>query len=256
MMHVMGNKDYTDEQLTAYLDNELDPQLSEEIRQAAQEHTDLEQRIEEFEIQKSKLVHSMDQLLTLAPAMPDLPVDLKAETKSKAASWGQGFRALAAGSAMLVIGGIGGFVLNQQPEDGWRDYVAAYHLLYVNSTLSNLQPVEDVQNRELSLVSDAISKPIALDSLTRVASLDYKRAQILGFSGRPLAQMTFLSKMGEPIALCIIRSNGDEKTDPEFSRLEGMVSATWKRAGYEYLLIGGNDQNLIREAAQEFSKIL
>ncbi len=247
---------YNDDYLTAYLDGELEPAMMEEIRVAASKDCELEERLAKLEIDKAQLGSALDQLLTLAPEMPEMPIDLKADTKSRVSSWSGNARNMAAGLALLLAGGLGGFWLNQQPPDNWKDYVAAYHMLYVSSTLTSIETNPAIQVSELDRVSQAIAKPIELANVTAVSGLDYKRAQILGFMGKPLAQMTFLSKMGEPIALCVIRTSKNASTPPELGELEGMATASWANNGYAYLLIGGKDQNLIRDAAQKLSKLL
>lgn len=80
--------------------------------------------------------------------------------------------------------------------------------------------------------------------------------QTLGFEGRPLMQLTFLSKFGDPIALCIIRSRNTETQGIVVNEMRGMLAASWSKDGYEYLLIGGRDEALIRNAASEFAKTL
>ncbi|MEM9277023.1 MAG: hypothetical protein AAGA76_00460 [Pseudomonadota bacterium] len=252
----MATEKYPDDLLTAYLDGEVSPETAKEIKVACENNLALQQRLDALDIPKEQMVAAVDQLLDIAPKMPDLPLDLKTETESRMSSWAGNLRAVAAGLVMLVAGGAGGFYLNQQPADGWRDYVAAYHLLYVNSTLSNVETNASVQVSELDRISEAIAKPVSLETVTQVEGLDYKRAQILGFEGKPLAQMTFLSKMGTPIALCIIRTGATDAKLVEMEELEGMASASWTRDGYAYLLIGGKDQQLINDAARKFSKIL
>ncbi|MEM7215614.1 MAG: hypothetical protein AAF423_08730 [Pseudomonadota bacterium] len=252
----MESEQYSDDHLTAYLDGELDPGMEGKIRIAAEQSADLQGRLDQLSIRKSELVAAMDQLLEIAPEMPELPFDLKSEAENSAAIWLRNAKMMAAGLVMLIAGGAGGFYLNQQPADGWRDYVAAYHLLYVNSTLSNVQSDETVQTAELERVSEAIAKTIALEQVSGVAGLDYKRAQILGFEGKPLAQMTFLSKMGVPIALCVIRTDTAASKATKLDELQGMASANWTEDGYAYLLIGGQDSKMINDAAQAFRKIL
>lgn len=252
----METEHYSDDQLTAYLDGELEARISDEIRLAANNSPDLAQRIRALEIDRDQLEQGMGQLLSIAPQMPDLPVDLKAETEEQASALAANLRSIAAGLVLLVIGGIGGYLANQEPEAGWKDYVAAYHLLYVNSTLANIDTNPEIQVTELTRVSEAIAKPLDAAKIKEVAGLDYKRAQILGFEGKPIAQLTFLSKMGEPIALCILRSDNAGAKIPTAQNLEGMASASWSDKGYAYLLIGGKDQTMISEAAEKFAKLL
>ncbi len=83
----------------------------------------------------------------------------------------------------------------QTQEEGWRDVVANYQSLYVTETLAQV----DQQRADLKRLSGALG--IDLTALPEVEGLSFKRAQQLGFNGRPLAQLTFLTAEGGPVAL-------------------------------------------------------
>lgn len=242
---------FTDEQITAYLDGEKEHTPFKEIEAARITDAKLEARIKVLSFDEAIIKQSMDSLLKIAPATPELP-KLKA-ANDNGSSWFKGGLIAACAASMMLFSGIVGYSISDRQTDSWREYVAAYHYLYITNTLSAVENEAPAAIAELERVGGAISKELQLASLVGFEELDYKRSQILGYQGKPLAQMTFLSKMGTPIALCVIRSGSDADEAIEDIRMEGMAAATWSKDGYEYLIIGGNDQMLIDNAAQHFA---
>lgn len=245
---------FTDEQLTAYLDRELDHIPADEIRAALEHDAALKARIEQLSLDTGQIADAFDDLLAKAPEMPDLAVDVQTEDSW----WRRKVTGLAAAAviAALAIGWGVGDITGKRDLETWDQYVAAYHALYVNSTLSGIDQSEQSAVAELELVSQSVGRPVDYSQITDIASLDYKRAQILGFEGRPLMQLTFLSKVGAPIALCIIRSDGSANSSVRKRQMQGMSSAQWAKDGYEFLLIGGTDEPLISSVAERLSKSL
>ena len=245
---------FTDEQLTAYLDGEFEHTPALEIERALKKSVKLQNRLAELNFSENDLSNAMGGLLSAAPAMPELPVSVTPTASNDNSTVGRrGF--IAACAAMVAVtSGVVGYSIAPTKEPGWRDYVAAYHALYISSTLSSVDNPEPVAIAELNRVGEAIGKQIDFSALKQVAGMDYKRAQILGFEGKPLAQMTFLSKMGTPIALCVIRNGKPDSGSMKAENLENMASVTWSKGGYEYLLIGGSDDQLMRSAGEYFRK--
>ena len=145
-------------------------------------------------------------------------------------------------------------------EAGWREYVAAYQALYTNATLASVEEDEAARRSELARVGAAIGLDLPLEALDASPAVTFKRAQLLGFEGRPLAQLAFLGGTGDPIALCIIRSGGNGAGEAggaaspvEVATMEGLSTASWSRGGFEYLLIGGTDEALIAGLAEGFA---
>ena len=243
---------FTDEQLTAFLDGERQHTPYTEIEAAMKSDPSVGQRLRELEIDRGVITDSMQDLLSIAPDAPELP-EVKTQEQEKNSGWLRANLIAAAVSAIMLFGGVLGYSLAGKETNDWHDYVAAYHSLYINNTLAHVNNSESRALEELERVGSAIGKNLSFETLQGMRGLDYKRAQILGFEGKPLAQMTFLSKMGNPIALCIIRSDVNGHSKIENFQLEGMASASWSRSGYEYLIIGGKDSALIEAAAAHFA---
>ncbi len=241
---------FSDEELTAYLDGEADRVPMAEIEQALRQDPALRARLDGLSVDKRELAKAFDLLLNEAPKAPDL-----AERAGPVVDQTVfGFLHLIAAAAVALLIGVGaGLLMTGNQLQGWRGYVAAYQALYANGTLAHIEQTESAAKAELARVFSAIGKQLELSVIDAPDQLDYKRAQLLHFEGQPLIQLAFLSKVGEPVALCIIKSDSGADTDPTFEEMQGMQAASWSRDGYAYLLIGGNDPELIERTANAYA---
>jgi anti-sigma factor RsiW len=240
----------SDEHLTAYLDGELSVAENSVIDVALKTDGELRSRLEALQIPVDALQDAFDEMLGEAPQMPVL----EDEVVPNKTGFAQQFVGLA---AALIIGvGLGSAAFRPQSEpggiSGWMEYVAAYQALYVSETLNSPDLIPDTE------VLAHLSKILGANlNVAEVASdLSYRRAQVLGFEGKNLVQIAYLAEGGVPVALCVIQSDRQGRSDPRFDKLEGMQAASWHSNGFEYLLIGGNDAGLIKSAAQDFSAVL
>jgi len=241
---------FSDEQLTAYLDGEKSHIPYTEIEAALKTDQSLQIRLQNLQMDTDTISQSMDSLLALAPHAPKVEINNK---NNQNTSWIKTGLMAACVASFMIFSGIFGYNISDRKIDDWREYVASYHYLYITNTLANVEHDQNKRQAEITRVGEAIGKDITLEPLNNFAGLDYKRAQILGYEGKPLAQMTFLSKMGNPVALCVIRSGTDTKAVISTMDMENMASASWAKDGYEYLIIGGQDKALIKEAAEFFA---
>lgn len=240
----------SDEELTAYLDGELARADNAKIEAALSESPDLRARLDALRIPMGALQEAFDAMLENTPDMPAL--------KDSFAPYKKAYAQRVAGlAAALVIGLIvGAGALRQDPEPkgitGWMQYVAAYQALYVTETLD--VPGFVANKGTLDSLSERLG--VNLDVADAAPDLEYRRAQILGFSGKDLVQIAYLAEGGVPVALCVIRTTKEGSSAPTSREFEGMQAASWHANGFEYLLIGGDNPALINKAAQEFSAVL
>jgi len=237
---------FTDEELVAYLDGEEDFAPMDEIALALKTDISLAKRLEALRIDRKLVSIAFDGLADKNISRPSLPVSQAPKSSVQQLAM--------AASIALAIGLGGGYYLEQSRETGWMDYVAAYQALYINSTLNHVNISDASKQIELDRVAAAIGKNISVTDLQGSVEVEYKRAQILGFEGKALIQLAFLASTGEPMALCILRTDKSSSEDIESSELEGMRAASWVKDGYEYLLIGGKDSSLISRMAADLSK--
>lgn len=242
---------FSQEELTGYLDGEIDPGLAGQIFAAAAGDRQLAQRIEDLRVDTQRIKSAMDTVLGEAPAAPDFPVGMaSARSVPRAVA---GYRLIAASLVCLLLGGLIGMQLATKQDETWQEFAATYHALYVSGTLSHVNRSSATEVAELHRVSQALGKTIGLGAVSGIERLDYKRAQVLGFEGQPIVQLAFLSKIGAPIALCIKRRASSSNEAMQSTTMRGMSAVAWSKDNYEFLLVGGNDHELLEQAAKKLS---
>jgi len=240
---------FSDEELTAYLDGEHDHSRTDIINKALSSDPHLRDRLEQLSINKKAIRDAFDSLLAEAPPLSSV---IKNSTKINFSlpKYIMGIAAMI--TLSVTIGWQSHQQFNNQPNNDWKTYVAAYQALYTRNTLAHINNPTRIQQAELQRVSVTLGKELILGKIKDLPQLHYKRAQILAYKGQPLVQLAFLSSMDTPIALCIIRSEDKQNSKVTLSNMEGMVTASWTKNGYAFLLIGGNDQYLIQSTANNF----
>jgi anti-sigma factor RsiW len=241
------NRLFSDEELTAYLDEESNYARIDEINKALAQDSQLRARVEQLGISRQSLVSAFDSLLPQAPAIKLSDKHLGHSTFT--------WPSITAAACLILASFFVGWAsrdYSQPSRQNWHDYVAAYQALYSPSTLAHIQREDSILIDELKRISLVLGKDIALKRLKNSSPLEYKRAQVLGYQGQPLIQLAFVSPMKAPIALCIIRLNKHGNGELQMSTLEGMSSVAWEKDGYAYLLIGGQDPLMLQHVAEQF----
>ncbi len=247
---------FSDEDLTAFLDGEADDALMADISAALETDSDLADRMAGLEIPMDAIAGAFDQMLADAPAMPVLPTPevAKPEPANTNAplkwAWGLGTfgTGIAAGLAVALFTGFG---TPEPAPRGWVSFVASYQTLYTTATLTEVNPTAAEAALQLASVSEGIG--IDLAALPEAEGLTFKRAQLLGFNGKPLVQISYLRDDGTPVALCIIPAGPDAK-GVSMGAAEGLDVARWNTPGYGFLLIGGQDGEPLAQEAETFQE--
>lgn len=249
-------QNFSDEELTAYLDGEATPLLVDQIESALSNRSNLQTRLNALTIDVKQLRDSFDALLDLAPAPTVLDENITGKMAQSKIPWAK-IQWVAMAACVMIALGVGwtSALLTSRPAgpDGWRGYVAAYQALYTTATLASVNQTDAKASAELMRVAAAIGREFNLDTISAGPGLTYKRAQILSFEKRPLIQLAFLTANGTPVALCIIKTAKTSKTVMQQGQMEEMRSAHWSKNGYEFLLIGGDDQAVIEQAAKYYA---
>ena len=241
----MVEKFYSDEELVAYLDGEAEFVSIQEIDLALKQDAALAKRLEQLTIDRKKLNAAFVAIPSPSFELPETGIASQKQKKP-------GLMTAAALAASLVVGLALGSIASFDNTPRWVSYVAAYQALYTTGTLSSVKLDVSAQEMELARVSASIGKSIKLDQLNVSPEIEYKRGQLLGFEGAALVQLAFLTKTGDPLALCIIRNGSDNSENVDLAVLEGMSSAYWRKDGYSYLLIGGKNSELVSRIAEKF----
>ena len=149
----------------------------------------------------------------------------------------------------------------QAPEPpGWIEVVANYQKLYTAETVAApLAPPIDSATRAQAETEKlrALSDVIGLDlvQLHNIDGLKFRRAQQLGFRGKPLIQIAYALPDGTPVALCILPSTAAAK-DVRAQMVQGMASTDWNTGAHGILLIGSDDQELINTLTPKVQSLI
>lgn len=222
---------FSDEELTAFLDGELDKQSAAQIKSAAKSDGAVAARLDALAVPMKLLKLSMNPAVLDAPALP-------AHLAGSAPSPSRGIWVASAIAASFVIGVAVTNFMRPAPNTGWIATIASYQALYVTETLEGTTqpPAETAQ--VLALAQDTFG--VDLSEALSIAGLDFKRAQMLGLNGSPLLQVAYLAEDGTPMALCLKSVSGPDR-GPKTTVMFDMAGVSWVENGIGYLLIGGGD---------------
>ncbi|MGR3617567.1 MAG: anti-sigma factor family protein [Paracoccaceae bacterium] len=238
----------SDDELTAYLDGEASADMVRDIDEQLEHDTKLQQQLAELNFDKAQLREAFATQQEAAPPMPSLPSP-RSNTPARVMPYITG---LAAGVVLAITVN---WAVTPTPWAKWQRYAAAYQALYVTQTLSWIEPDAGQINAQLAKLGHKFA--LDLGPVTDVDGLDFRRGQTLGFDGAPLAQLAFLTVDGTPIAFCILREDGQNgSTSMRVGSVEGLAAAEWSRDGYGFLLVGGQDQELIERAAKTLAETI
>jgi anti-sigma factor RsiW len=230
----------TDEQLVAWLDDQLDTAQRSGIDAAIDEDPTLNLRLQWLARSSLPFKDAFDELGQQAPVDR---LQAMLDTLPGPARPAHGRRWFLAAAAGLVVGGVVadrlflGWQASQQTTS-WRGLVADYMALYVPQTLAHLPSDENTQRAQLRTIDARLGLKLTPAQLA-LQKAELKRAQILEYDGVPIAQITYLDASHGPMALCVTRSNSGSR-DLAVERRHGMNVVYWADMEHAWMLIGRN----------------
>jgi anti-sigma factor RsiW len=246
--NMRGRVPITDEELVAYLDGAINPMRRSAIDATLAHDRSLGIRLAHLDIDKNALRAAFDAVAAAAPvdrlrAQFDRPF-APPRRQRDSARW-------AAIAAALVLAAALGYDLGSGDLVGsasdWHVAIADYQSLYTAETLAPIASDPAKQRRDVADITRKLGLPIAFEAL-QVPGLDFKRAQLLAFEGRPLVQFAYLDPAGIPVAFCATRS-GDADSPIRTGRFHGLDAAFWTRNGYGFIVIGATQAETLQKAA-------
>lgn len=242
-----------DDILTAFIDGELSAEDSAAISRLIEDDAAVAERVEFLSRASLDFAGAFRPLLDAAPraalqARLDMaglpPPPAPAGSESGFAIGRRGFAGLLAASlvagvfadrAWLTLAGAG------KDDDGddssaWRAVVAQYMSLYTAGTLGNGVVSREAQRAQLAAINEQIGLSLRPDAIV-LPQLHFRRAQILAYDDRPLAQIMYLDEQNEPMALCIMREGG-AIMPVTTERRHAMNIAWWASGDHQAMLIG------------------
>ncbi len=233
----------TDEQLVAFLDDEVSAEERSRIEAAVARDESVAERLEWLMRSDLPFQEAYGELLDQAPqARLAMLLDTLPKQKAPTPMSRRSFLAVAAG---FMVAGIVADRLFQtwhapapSSEISWRGLVADYMALYTAQTLENLPGDEAAHRAQLQSLQQRLGLTLE-PAQVQLPLAQLKRAQMLEYEQIPIAQINYLDPRHGPLALCITRS----KTGPRALAQEvrhGMNVVFWSGPIYAYMLIGRN----------------
>jgi hypothetical protein len=239
----------SDEQLVAYLDDQLDTDQRNRVAAAIAEDSTLNLRLQWLARSSLPFQEAYDELARQAPVDR---LQAMLDTLPSPARPGMSRRWFLAAAAGLVMSGVLADRLflgwqASQPKHNWRGLVADYMALYVPETLEHLPNDEAVQRAQLRTLDSRLGLNLSPAQLA-LPRAEFKRAQILEYDGVAIAQITYLDPAHGPVALCVTRSNTGSRNLAHERRHE-MNVVYWADMEHAWMLIGHNPLSELEEMA-------
>lgn len=247
-MTELENKDMpSDEVLVAFIDGELVETERGKIERLIASDERVAERFDFLSRSNLPFKQAFEPLLTEADSakLSAMLAGIPSVMEEKKVASGMGRRGfLSALAACLVVGvaidraaiGIGRRL--GRPEEGseWRAVVAEYLALYTADTLSGLGGNPAAQAAQLAEVGSKLGLSLTPETIA-LPGVDFKRAQVLQYDDKLLAQIAYLDPESGPMALCIITSNRGP-AEPDLENRRGMNVVYWSDATHAFMLIG------------------
>ncbi|MGO6816518.1 anti-sigma factor [Rhizobium brockwellii] len=239
----------SDEDLTAFIDGELTAEEAARIEAIVNEDKSVAERLEFLARANLPFEQAFAPLLAEAPRqkletmLAAIPAQQSAKSNSSPA-FATRRRFLGALAASLVAGiaidraviGIGRSFAPKDENSEWRAVVAEYISLFTPETLAGPTPPKDVQTAQLARLDEKLGLSLSPEAIS-LPGVDFKRAQLLQYDGKPLAQITYLDPESGPMALCIVMSSKGRKA-PDLESRKGMNVVYWSSETHAFMLIG------------------
>lgn len=250
----------SDEQLTAFIDGELEAVEHDRIERMIESDAKVAERFDLLSRGDLPFHEAFEPLLAAAPrgkldAMLAAIPSSKEQTKAASGIGRRGF--LAAIAACLVAGiaidraaiGIGHRLAKPDEGSEWRAVVAEYLSLYTPDTLSGSAGDRAQQVAQLSEVGSKVGLALTPEAIA-IPGVDFKRAILLNYDDKPLAQIAYLDPESGPMALCITPSTTGASA-PDMENRRGMNVVYWSDAAHAFMLIGHSPIDRIKALADD-----
>jgi anti-sigma factor RsiW len=257
----------SDEDLTAFIDGELTAEEAARIQIMVEEDESTAKRLEFLARASLPFEQAFAPLLAEAPReklqtmLAAIPVQQSARS-DPAPAFASRRRFLGALAASLVAGiavdraviGIGRDFSAKDENSEWRSVVADYISLYTPETLTGPVPAREVQAAQLGSLDEKLGLSLSPEAVS-LPGIDFKRALMLQYDGKPLAQIAYLDPETGPMALCIVKSDAGRKA-PDLESRKGLNVIYWSNETHAFMLIGRIPADRMKQLGEDVRRRL
>lgn len=251
--------------LSAYLDGELTDADALAIETLLESNADARAELDALIAADAAAQEQFDALLddplplALAQKIKSAPVAMVARAAPRRPVWG----ALAAGLALFIAGGAGGYLIKERiapagtevASAGWLSDIADYHAIYSGQQRHLVEVAANESDHIKSWLGSTVGVPFSIPDLTGFG-LTFEGGRLLVANGKPVAQLMYRQADGTVIALCFQSSSGGATPAAGFKQqtIKGFDLVSWKDAGAAYVVIGPEGQGDLTEIAAAAAK--
>jgi anti-sigma factor RsiW len=254
----------SNEELTAFIDGELGPEEAARIEAMVEADEAVAERLEFLARASLPYQQAFAPLLDAAPrakleamlsAIPAARPARPAAFMSRRGFLGALAASVVAGIAVdRAVIGLGTGLSGKDENSEWRAVVAEYISLYTPETLAGPVPPRDVQAAQLASLDGDLRLQLSPEQVA-LPDIDFKRAQILQYDGKPLAQIAYLDPETGPMALCIVKSDAGRKA-PDLESRKGLNVIYWSNETHAFMLIGRIPADRMKELGEDVRRRL
>lgn len=256
------SKDYT--KLSAYIDGELTPDEVTEIQSLLEGNADFTAELEFLEAADIAAKADFDDMLG-EPISSDLIAQIQAADLEPsipvAANSNFKWQSVAAAVLFMLVGGIGGYVINDQatPEiqvaasESWLTNVASYHGIYANEKRHLVEVGADESEHIKKWLSKTTNVEFSIPDLSK-HGLEFRGARLLVVKSQPVAQLMFTDAEGAVVAICFkqgangMMGSGGSETFAE-NEINDFNIVSWNERSANFLVIGDTEQSELKDIA-------
>ena len=132
----------------------------------------------------------------------------------------------------------------------WTVQVAQYHSVYAGQSPRHLVEVSADESAHIEKwLSEQLGRSLAIPDLSD-SGLAFKGARLLAIKGMPVAQLMYLDREGEPLAICLMRNIKGRAKNFELSEHSELKLIDWKDSAYQYVIVGSEPFPALKALAE------
>lgn len=255
------------DKMSAYLDGELSDAETQEIEAWIETDPDAQAQFDRL-IQADTLARDVFEAQLNDPVPFALAQSIKATPMPEARPLTTGttttpapantnrplWASLAAGLAMLMIGGLGGYWIKGQTAPvqtaGWLQDIADYHAVYASQGRHLVEVSADEADHIETWLGNTIGASFTIPDLS-THGLTFEGGRLLVANGAPVAQLMYRDAAGDVIALCLQRNGTNTASDGfKTQTINAFEFISWRSTDAAYVVIGPQNTTTLQGIAE------